>query len=646
MADDNLEELTEKAKVLSEATGRSMDDVLEDLLDDGMLNKSNQGGKDLVSQLKEAAELITTVQNISKEVSTNTVLNGGDNKTEIKVDTTLEGDIVDRAIESVQRKADNLKKLLTSLIPFFLLLTGGGLEAFGVIDIVDSESEQNVDEWDEVWGCTAFDADNFNPEATADDGSCRWGGNNGGGGGGPPCNPMWRFDDYSYMVDSNIVVEFDFYDNEGCGIQLNGHFVVFLYQNGESYDDAFVNVGEFKDFVSGGTSFDDLPEGNYHFMVEFHDIECEDGSCEHGDEWTSPHQPSFYIEEEEPLVCDAYLQNEQAYLESGDAEQDAVRVSADVVVLVESEDACDSEQFELTWRLEQSGSIKYEQKTWEAGSISDSDGADYTTHLWDTVDAGTYQPKVVLKLNGEILDEKFMNSITVEEPQPDEPCDVEIINHYRGHVADDAEQDAILVAVRVVPNEYCEGESIKVDFELFQPNFPPNYTHNMVISGNSPSDLVHTFDGVSVGQSWTPTVIASLGGEVLEQVWLWGIDVVEPEPCEINLYSIGIATNSTHATVGYDLDCGYSDNELEGFNVSVQFLVYELNATNGSSPISYILNEHYIQGWVEDTRYLTLTNFTESNATHYDFYFYVIWTDGDNEVQMIERMWLNRELQA
>ena len=52
--------------------------------------------------------MINTVQAINKEVSENTVLNGGDNKTEIKVDTTLEGDIVDRAIASAQRKADNI----------------------------------------------------------------------------------------------------------------------------------------------------------------------------------------------------------------------------------------------------------------------------------------------------------------------------------------------------------------------------------------------------------------------------------------------------------------------------------------------------------------------------------------------------------
>ena len=37
-----VEELREKAKVLAEATGRSEEDILEDLMDDGVLNQSNQ----------------------------------------------------------------------------------------------------------------------------------------------------------------------------------------------------------------------------------------------------------------------------------------------------------------------------------------------------------------------------------------------------------------------------------------------------------------------------------------------------------------------------------------------------------------------------------------------------------------------------
>ena len=109
----DMDELTERAKVLAEATGRSIEDVMADLLDDGILNESNHEKdepKDLITQLKEAGASITTVQEINKEVSENKVLNGGDNKTDVKIETTLEGDIVDRAIASAQRKADDLKK--------------------------------------------------------------------------------------------------------------------------------------------------------------------------------------------------------------------------------------------------------------------------------------------------------------------------------------------------------------------------------------------------------------------------------------------------------------------------------------------------------------------------------------------------------
>ena len=82
---EDLDEIKEKAKELAEITGRSEEDVLADLLDDGVLNESNKESKDLVSQLKEAAALITTVQSINKEVSENKVLNGGENKTEVAI---------------------------------------------------------------------------------------------------------------------------------------------------------------------------------------------------------------------------------------------------------------------------------------------------------------------------------------------------------------------------------------------------------------------------------------------------------------------------------------------------------------------------------------------------------------------------------
>ena len=189
------DELIERAKIIADATGRTIADVLEDLGDDGILNESNKEEKDLITQLKEAAELISTVQQINHEVSENTVLNGGDNKTEVTVETTLEGDIVDRAIASVHRKVTDLKKIAIIILPIFILITGGTMSNMGMFssDEPDEEyyeyqqwgcmdsSANNYEDWAneddgscnyQIEGCTNDAAPNYNPEADLDDGSC------------------------------------------------------------------------------------------------------------------------------------------------------------------------------------------------------------------------------------------------------------------------------------------------------------------------------------------------------------------------------------------------------------------------------------------------------------------------------------------
>ena len=70
-----------------------------------------------------------------------------------RVETTLEGDIVDRAIESMQRKSENIKKLIITMTPLFLLATGGGLEALGIIDMMESEEDDHYDpSFAEIYG--------------------------------------------------------------------------------------------------------------------------------------------------------------------------------------------------------------------------------------------------------------------------------------------------------------------------------------------------------------------------------------------------------------------------------------------------------------------------------------------------------------
>ena len=551
---DSIEELKEKAKIIAEATGRTEGDVLADLLDDGIVNLSNESPKEsLVDQLKEAAELISTVQNINKEVSENTVLNGGENSTEIKVETTLEGDVVDRAIEAVQRKADNLKKLIITLAPVFILLTGGGMEAFGIIDIFGNDGEDYDDDYYEIWGCTAPDAENYMPDATIDDGSCWWDDNHGGGGGPPhqPCD--WEWQDNSYTDDNNpdslfIGASFSSFQ---CPHEMHGDFRMILFKDGEFYDEEIDTNMKFYENQDLGPEFSDLQEGDYTIKFRF---DTYDGSNWN---WDSPR--NYYIESQEIYGC------------------------------------------------------------------TDSEATNYDSSATD--DDGSC------------------------EYPPEEPCTVEIQNHYRGHVGDDAEQDAILIAFKVAPTD-CEGENIKIDIDLYQNGYDVNYTHYLIVSGDDFTDVSHIFDGVQIGNGWIPRITASLDGEVLEQVWFWAIDVVEQEPetCEINLFDIQLITNNTTATVGFDLDCGYDTNDLEGYNVSVQFLVYHLNETNqganGTGPIEWTTQVYYIEGYADDVRVLVLDNFTVENITHYDFYWYAIWTDADGEQQFLEETWLNRELEA
>ena len=113
-----------------------------------------KSSQDIIKELKDAAALMDAVKELSQDVGENKILNGGKNQTEVKIETTLDGDIVDRASASAQKKAENLKTLLATVIPIFLLLTGGSMEAFGVIDIFsdeeDSPSYMQTVLWDPV----------------------------------------------------------------------------------------------------------------------------------------------------------------------------------------------------------------------------------------------------------------------------------------------------------------------------------------------------------------------------------------------------------------------------------------------------------------------------------------------------------------
>ena len=667
----DISELVEKAKIVAEATGRDEQEVLADLLDDGIVNLSNEEakGKDLVTQLKEAAELITTVQSINKEVSENKVLNGGENSTEVKVETTLEGDIVDRAIESMQRKSENIKKLIITMTPLFLLATGGGLEALGIIDMMESEEDDHYDpSFAEIYGCTAPDAQNYMEEATMDDGSCTWSDNHGGGG-GPPVNCQWSWEDNSFMDNGNFLVIRATFGDDSCPHEMEGRFTVELIKDNEYYDeDEWDNI-RFKHNYDLEHQFVDLEPGVYRNHFSF---ETDDGSNWN---WDSPETHEVFddtcypqTELDEPMLTTEGndLVVDLVFSDMGGCGQD-IEIEMEVWNAGELYDNLDYGEvhFGVFWIEPEGDSTMRVQGKAQLSDLPDgddwvvkvryahanADDAPYESGwrasnsvVIDEIDDNIYGCTDTEATNYDSMATSDDGSC---EYPPEDPCDVEIHNHYRGHVANDAEQDAILIAFRVVPSN-CEDEMVEIDIELFQNGYEANYTHWLEVNGDDEyTDVTHVFDGVAVGNSWTPKITASLDDEVLEQVFFWGIDVEEPEVCEINLYDIQIQTNSTHAMVGFDLDCGEETNNLDGYNVTVQFLVYHVNESNSgpnaTGPLQWVTQTYYIQGYTDDVRYLVLDSFAVNNTTHYDFYWYAMW-EVDGEQEFIERTWLNREV--
>ncbi len=545
-----MDELRSKAEIIAEATGRTPEAVLEDLLDDGIVNLSNEDSKDkdLVAQLKEAAELIATVQNISAEVSANTVLNGGDNSTEVKVETTLEGDIVDRALESVQRKAEKLKMIIAIVAPILLLLSGGvGLDYF----MDNNDNSESPDSSESGYGgCMAVDADNYDSMASWDDGSCYWDNNNNGGGGGPPdCNSDWRwdavvirdFDSNGEGFNDDLQIQMTFNDWNKCNLHMEGYFTVEIWDEtrGFMWDQYQIN-NNFHDQYTVDDNHYDLDAGNYVVRVDYHFAESF---------WEGPSALITIESEDEPIGCDANLINEQAYLLEEDSENDAVRISADVSIVPE-QDNCEDRDFSILWQLYQDNTVKYEHTTWEEGESSDPDGADYVYHTWDNVEIGNYSPKVSLFLDGDKLDEKL---------------------------------------------------------------------------------IAHTISIQGVIQGCTDSEATNYNPEAQNDD---GSCEYPPENCEINLYGIQYYSNNTDVTVAYDLDCGYG-SETGGYNVSVQLSV----SPNGSFDLlDYDVGYHYIEGYIEDIYFLTLSNFTVSNITNYDIKWIALW----GESEYIERDWLNQ----
>jgi len=230
MPTDDLTALAEKATVIAEATGRDEEDVLTDLLDDGMANMS--AGSDI------------------------------DGK-----------DFLDKA----QEQAEKFKRLLITLIPIIALLLSIGAEGIGVVNVTQW-GEESI--WDDEpigdppirWGCMDNTALNYDETAHQDDGSCEYE--------PPPCNTDWRWEDvvirsadnddsgYNNDLEMNMV----FKDLAECGVLMDGHFSIRIEHeetDGPPWheyqiDDAFQNEYIIDD------DHENLPAGQYVIRVDYH----------------------------------------------------------------------------------------------------------------------------------------------------------------------------------------------------------------------------------------------------------------------------------------------------------------------------------------------------------------------------------------
>ena len=555
--DNQDDELVRKAKLLAEATGRSFEDVLEDLLDDGELNNSNSAKADLVTQLKEAAELITTVQAISQEVSENTVLNGGDNKTEVKVETTLEGDIVDRAIESAQRKADNIKKLIITLTPVFLLLTGGSMEAFGITNVFGSDDSD--DDYDPIYveygGCLNPDALNYDPEADYEDGSCEF--ENSGGGGGPPdCKPDWWWQNEAIFdhdhdgqgFNNDLRVQVDFRDLKSCNIHMNnGYFEIMVG------DESRILEYNFHDEFTINEHYLNLPAGDYYVSVDYYTYDdshwsgptawvtmesepepvrgCTDSSATNYDDKATEDDGSC----EYPSECEASIDN---------LDTTVTDYGIDITFFIAQSSDSECENFEVEVILLPANNNPEQEISYETGISGTSN---YFSYSFGFVPEGDWQVEAVVRDDNGDLDVQYSEWLTVEYPEP--VCDyINIYSIYLENFNDsvrvtydldcptDTQNDAVIVlSVRAT------GTSDILNME---------FNNHTVVGANYDNWRIELWDFIDQNYThydftWIMTYQDS-NGQYWSQFQNWTniefeVSEPEPEPCDnLSLVSDGI----------------------------------------------------------------------------------------------------------
>jgi len=477
---DPEDELVARAKVLAEATGRDFEDVIADLADDGILNNSNkENDADLITQLKEAAELMSAVQEINKEVAENTVLNGGDNKTEVSVDTTLEGDIVDRAIASVNRKVVELKKIALIIAPVFLLVSGGSLEALGVINMFGADEDEE-DEWDEpyieYWGCTDWDAINYDEYANMDDGSCEYHVYGCTNDAAPNYDEAATIDDGSCEPEPQPVY--------GC-----------MDSEAENYDpEAEEDDGSCyypPEPIEGCT---DPDADNYN-----DEAEQDDGSCEY------PPEPS-------PDDCTVSIENHYRGHFNNDASSDVMIVAFKVVPT-----DCDDFTLDVSIELFKHGEAPSYTQHYQLAGDTDHD----ISHTFDDMLPGTWIPKIRAGLDGVQKADVNFWSLDIEDQNP--PCEGEASFYNSSYAIDYNNTNNSSLANLTLywdADWSCdEIRYVEIDIYIVFNNTTIAYdTRAFNLNGQSPAIANHTFTDLEVAREY----------EVFLVIWVdrdgWGVD--------------------------------------------------------------------------------------------------------------------------